>query len=78
MLLAGPFNLCPAIASGLDLDRDGLVADITPQLIDGARMVAIEAVCDAKDGGEPLDNLTPVGSSDANCRCREASGSAFV
>jgi hypothetical protein len=29
LLLASPLNLCPAIASGLDLDRNRLVADVT-------------------------------------------------
>jgi len=61
LLLTGPFNLHPAIARSLEVNRHGLTADFASQPSDGLGMAAIEAVCNAKDPGEPLDKLTPVG-----------------
>jgi hypothetical protein len=59
-LLTGPFNLHPAIACSLEVDRHGLTADFARQPSDGFGVAAVEAVCNAKHAGKPLHKITPV------------------
>jgi hypothetical protein len=57
--LPGSFNFRPAIACRFEMDRRCLAADFARQLPDNVCVVAVEAVCDTEDCGEPLDKLTP-------------------